>query len=270
MEAVEKHYDERSGKYEAARKNLALRICDAITWKYLEPLVPSDPSSLVLDAGGGTGVWAIPMAKKGCRVVLLDISEKMLKIARERVVMEGLQDRVEIRKADMRKLDYPDETFDFILCEHALFLFEQPNQVVAELARALKREALIMLSAQNRLVQTLAHLPDSPIENPDILSLACKILSRREYDMLSKESSIKIFSLTPTEFKSLLEDNRLQVERLFCKIASIPLRFSPKFFMRTDVPKELESDILQLELAFSEQPDAAPLGAHLQAIARKK
>jgi len=270
MGAIEKHYDEKSAKYDNVRQSLVFRIYDAITWKYLEPLVPTDPNSLVLDAGGGTGVWTVPMAKKGCRVVLLDISEKMLEIARERIAREGLQDRVDVRKADMRKLDYPDETFDFILCEHVLFLFEKPSRVVAELARILKRGARMMLSAQNRLVQTLAHLPDDPTENPDILSLATRILSRQEYDMLSKDRSIKIFSVTPTELRSLLENNGLHVERVFCKIASTPLRFSQKFFMGTDVPEELESDILQLELAFSEQPGAASLGAHLQAIARKK
>ena len=83
-----------------------------------------------------------------------------------------------------------------------------------------------MLSAQNRLVQTLAHLPDDPTKNPDILSLANRILSRQDFDMLSKDLSIKIFSVTPSELRGLLEDNGLQVERIFCKIASMPLRFS--------------------------------------------
>jgi ubiquinone/menaquinone biosynthesis C-methylase UbiE len=31
--------------------------------------------ALVLDAGGGTGRWAVRMAIKGCRVVLMDSSD---------------------------------------------------------------------------------------------------------------------------------------------------------------------------------------------------
>jgi len=270
MEVIESHYDEKSTKYDDVRKCLAFKIYDAITWKYLAPLVPSNPDNLVLDAGGGTGVWAIQMAKKGCSVVLVDISQKMLDIAERKIAEEGLQDRVEVRKSDMTKLDFPDETFDLVLSEHTLFLFEQPGPVIAELTRVLKRNHPIILSAQNRLVQTLAHLPDNPMENPSIVTLANQILHKENYDMLSKESNIKIFSLTPREFQDLLENNGLLVKRIICKVATIPLRFFPKFFMRTDTPQEIESDILKLELSFSEQPSATALGAHLQATAYKK
>jgi ubiquinone/menaquinone biosynthesis C-methylase UbiE len=51
---------------------LYYKIYDAITWKYIEPYVPIDPDALVLDAGGGTGRWAIRMARKGCKVILVD------------------------------------------------------------------------------------------------------------------------------------------------------------------------------------------------------
>ena len=98
MEAVETHYDKKADSYESIRQSLFFRVYDAITWKYLEPYVPSSSSSLVLDAGGGTGRWAIPMAKKGCKVILLDISEKMLNVARQRVEVERLEGRIEIRK----------------------------------------------------------------------------------------------------------------------------------------------------------------------------
>ncbi len=267
--AIEAHYDKKSESYESVRQSLAFRIYDAITWKYLEPYVPSCQNSLVLDACGGTGRWAVPMAKKGCKVVLLDISEKMLEIAKEKVSAEGLLGQVEVRRADVRNLDYPDETFELILLEHTLFLFDQPDQVVAELVRVLKTDAPIVLSAQNRLVQALAHLPADPTENPEILRKTINILRKQERDLLSQESHIKIHSMTPDEFRNLLERSGLNVEKIVCKIATIPLRFMPQFFMRKDVPEKVVEEILQLELAFSESPDALAFGAHLQAIARK-
>ncbi|HML04070.1 MAG TPA: class I SAM-dependent methyltransferase [Candidatus Bathyarchaeia archaeon] len=133
MEAVETYYDRKSNSYESVLKSLVFRVYDAITWKYLEPHVPASADSLVLDAGGGNGRWTIPMAKKGCRVVLVDISEGMLNVARQRVAAEGLEDRIEISKGDIRKLDYPDETFDFVFSDHTLFLFEDKDEVVREL-----------------------------------------------------------------------------------------------------------------------------------------
>ena len=266
---IESHYDNKSETYESVRQSLVFRVYDAITWKYLEPLVPSRSNSLVLDAGGGTGRWTVPMAKKGCKVVLLDISEKMLKITREKVDAKGLLDRVEIRKADMRNLDYPDETFDLVLSDHTLFLFDQPDRVITEFVRVLKHGSPIVVSAQNRLVQTLAHLPDDPTGNPEISVKALNIFHKQEHDLLAKEPPIKIYSLTPDEFRTLLERNGLHVERIICKLVTMPLRFMPQFFMRTDISEEVIADILQLELAFSERPDTVALGAHLQAIARK-
>lgn len=210
------------------------------------------------------------MAKKGCKVILVDISGKMLSVARQRVETEGLVDRIEVQKSDMRRLDYPDDTFDLVLSDHTLFLFDQPDQMVGELVRVLRRGAPIVISAQNRLVQTLAHLPDDPTANPEILQKAYKVLHRQEHSMLSQDPPIKIHTLTPDEFRDLLERNGLSVERMVCKGASMPLRFTPQFLMKTDIPDEIVASILQLELAFSEQLDTIALGGHIQAIARKK
>jgi ubiquinone/menaquinone biosynthesis C-methylase UbiE len=270
MDAVENYYDKKSESYESIRRSLVFRVYDAITWKYLEPYVPTNTDSLVLDAGGGNGRWTIPIAKKGCKVMLVDISEGMLNIAKQRVKAEGLEDMIEIRKGDVRKLDHPDETFDLVFSDHTLFLFEQPDEVVSELARVLKPDAPIILSAQNRLVQTLAHLPDDPTANPEILQKAYKVLHRQEHSMLPQEPPIKIHTLTPDEFRNLLERNGLNVERMVCKLATMPLRLNPQFMMKTNTPEEIVSSVLELELAFSECPDAVALGGHIQAIARKK
>jgi ubiquinone/menaquinone biosynthesis C-methylase UbiE len=51
---------------------------DKITWRYIEPYLPK--KGLILDAGGGTGKWAIPMAERGLKVVIYDISKEMLEI----------------------------------------------------------------------------------------------------------------------------------------------------------------------------------------------
>ena len=41
-------------------------IYDRLTWRYIEPFLPR--TGVVLDAGGGTGKWSIPIAKKGLKV----------------------------------------------------------------------------------------------------------------------------------------------------------------------------------------------------------
>jgi len=148
---TEDYYDEKSTTYDALFNMLYYRIYDTITWKYIEPYLPKSPSAIVLDAAGGTGRWTIRMAQTGCKVVLIDNSEGMLKAAAEKTKTEGLQDRITIRKVDITKTDYPDETFDLILCEHALFLFRNPTILLKELRRVLKRQATDNLSTKQVL-----------------------------------------------------------------------------------------------------------------------
>jgi len=88
MKDVKSYYNEQSEGYDQIFDTLYFKVYDAVTWRYLEPYVPTDPKALVLDAGGGTGRWAIRMARKGCKVVLMDASEGMLKIAAN-IIEEG-------------------------------------------------------------------------------------------------------------------------------------------------------------------------------------
>lgn len=267
MATIESYYDKKSPNYDAGFDTLLFKVYDAITWRYLEPYVPSSPNALVLDAGGGTGRWAVRMARKGCRVVLLDISDGMLNVAREKTTSEGLQHLINIKKGDIRKLTYSEEAFDMVLCEHALFLFKDQDLIIKELVRVLKKKAPIVISAQNRYVQSLAHLPDDPI--PEKVVQALNILSGVEHDAMTPDGSVEINSLTPNEFHTLLERNGLRIEKIICKGVTTPLRFAPQFVMKKEYSKEVFDKILQLELAFCERQDALALAAHLQAIAYK-
>jgi ubiquinone/menaquinone biosynthesis C-methylase UbiE len=246
---------------------LYYKIYDAITWKYIEPYVPIDPDALVLDAEGGTGRWAIRIARKGCKVVLVDISEGMLKIAAEKVKKEGLQNKITIKEGDITKTGYADETFDMILCEHALFLFKEPEIVIKELKRILKRKARLIISVHNRYVQSLVSLPEKP--SLDKVDDALSILLRKKYGSMTENGKVKIYTWTPDEFRTMLERNGLHVEKIVGKGVTMPLRISKELFMKKDYPDDLFNKLLQFELTLCEKPDALALAGHLQAIAYK-
>lgn len=91
------------------------RIYDELTWRCIEPYLP--PTGLVLDAGSGTGKWAIPIAERGLKVVLLDISAGMLEVARRKIQERGLEGRVSLVQGDIHEMDFPDRHFDFVLAE---------------------------------------------------------------------------------------------------------------------------------------------------------
>ncbi len=267
MEEVKSYYNKRSESYDEIFNTLYFKVYDAITWKYLEPYVPTDPNTLVLDAGGGTGRWAVRMARKGCKVVLIDSSEGMLKSATKRVKEEGLQHKIDVRKGDIAETDYANETFDMILCEHALFLFKEPDIVIKELKRILKKKSPLIISAQNRYVQSLSSLSGKP--SVDNVDRAFKVLVSEEHECMTEDGKVKIYTWTPEELRTMLERNGLHVEKIVGKVVTMPLRIKKEIYLKKKYPEDLFNKIFQFELTLCEKPGALALAGHLQAIAYK-
>jgi ubiquinone/menaquinone biosynthesis C-methylase UbiE len=268
MSDVESYYNVKAPVYDRALESIYFRIYDAITYNYLEPYIPSNPTAFVLDAGGGTGKWAIRIARKGCNVALIDLSQEMLNVAKKKIHEEKLEGHVDIRKGDITKLDYANETFDLVFCEHTLFLFKEPHIVIKELVRVLKKNAPLIVSAQNRYVQALARLPETSPE-PEILRKAVNILTGVEHDFMTPDKKVEIHSVTPGEFRTLLERNGLNVKKIVPKLVAFPLRFSVKYVMEKEHSEETFRRWLEFELALTEKEDALALGSHMQAIAYK-
>jgi len=265
LDDIAQYYDAVSKDYDDVFGMLIYRLLDSVTWRFLEPYLPTRPDALVLDAGGGTGRWAACMAGKGCRVVLMDASEGMLNVASKRIEKEGLQDRVTIRKGGMTATSYASESFDLILCEHALFLLDNPDTVLAEFMRVLKKGGRLVVSVHNRYVQVLCRLETPKIEDMDN---ALKVLHGQKLDSMTQDGRVNIHTYTPDEFRTLLERNGFLVEKMVGKGMSMPIRISKDLFTK-DCSEELFGRILEFEFALCERQDALALAGHLQAIARK-
>jgi ubiquinone/menaquinone biosynthesis C-methylase UbiE len=155
-----------------------------------------------------------------------------------------------------------------VLCEHALFLFEEPDVVVKELSRVLKKKAPLIISAQNRYVQSLSSIAEKP--NEDNISRAMKLLISEEREGMTKDGKVKVYTWTPRELQAILERNGLNVEKIIGKLATMPLRIKPDMYLKKKYSEDLFNKILQFELALCEKPDALALAGHLQAIAFKR
>jgi ubiquinone/menaquinone biosynthesis C-methylase UbiE len=267
MDEIETYYDERSKGYDEIFGILIFRVLDTITWKYLAPYVPTNPDALVLDAGGGTGRWTVLIAGKGCKVVLIDASEGMLKIAAKKIGEEGLRRKIIIKKGDITQTGYANETFDMIFSEQTFFLFKEPDVLLKELYRVLKKKGRLVISAHNRYVQSLASLSENP--TLDDVDNACKLWLRERYSCMTVEGKVKIYTWTPGEFREMLERNGFHVEKIMGKGMTMPLRISKDMFMKKEYSGDLFNRILQLELPLCERPDALALAGHLQAIVYK-
>lgn len=97
------------------------------------------PDSRVLVVGCGIGSTPCHLASKyGCRVMAIDLSDKMVEWTARRVRESKLQDRVECRVADAQALPFDDATFDAVICESVNAFIPDRPKAMAEYVRVLR------------------------------------------------------------------------------------------------------------------------------------
>ena len=125
----------------------------AVLWEDMLGEIPglSSGGLRVLDAGGGSGHLAVPLAALGNTVVLTDPSEEMLAMAAERAREGGVADAVRLVRAAIQELDgMLDERFDVVTCHAVLEWLADPAAAVAALVPLLKPDGRLSLMFYNR------------------------------------------------------------------------------------------------------------------------
>jgi len=74
----------------------------------------------ILDVGCGIGAPAVRIAKRhGCEVTGVNISREQVRQGRQMIDESWMSERVKIARGDARALDFPDSSFDAIVCLEA-------------------------------------------------------------------------------------------------------------------------------------------------------
>ncbi len=76
----------------------------------------------ILDAGCGSGFLSRLLAKtlSDVQIVGLDADEKMLSLAEQMLLRDGLREQVTLQKGDTYHLPFADETFDLVTSQTLL------------------------------------------------------------------------------------------------------------------------------------------------------
>ena len=140
--------------YEAIAENYATTVdSKAIYVHYERPallsLLPEVNGKRVLDAGCGPGSYAEWFVRHGAKVIALDISSKMVQLARKR-----LGGTAEVRQADLTNpLDFlEDESIDIIWCPLVLHYIKEWDSVFTEFSRILGQSGLLIFSIHHPLM----------------------------------------------------------------------------------------------------------------------
>lgn len=123
----------------------------------------------VIDVGCGFGATNLVLAEKlvGSEVVGVDLSEPLLRLARQAAAEADLGERVRFEKADVQQIPYPDGTFDAAINVNMVHLVEDPVGMLDEIERVLapggflfvadlRRSWLGLLEGEIRSALTLA------------------------------------------------------------------------------------------------------------------
>lgn len=103
-----------------------------------EILLPSN--SRVLDLGTGPGTLPILIAERfpDARTIGIDLSEKMIEIATKSKKQSSATDRIEFKIMNAAKLDFDNNSFDFIISTGSMHHWRDPAAVINEIYRCLK------------------------------------------------------------------------------------------------------------------------------------
>ncbi len=139
-EKIQKEYARLAQKYDEH-----WRVYLEATHKHAMEMLEPEKSDRILDASAGTGLLAGMIRRQvPCELSLIDISDEMLSVARNRLANDPF---TRIRKMDVHALDYPDAYFSKIVCLNSFHFYENPEKVLSEFSRVLKKSGKLVMVA---------------------------------------------------------------------------------------------------------------------------
>ncbi len=109
------------------------------------------PGMRVLDVASGKGESALSLAQTfGCEVVGIDFGAENVRQASVRAMESTVGRLVSFRQGDAEKIDFPEATFDAIICECAFCTFPDKRAAASEFVRVLKQGGRVGMSDLTR------------------------------------------------------------------------------------------------------------------------
>jgi SAM-dependent methyltransferase len=214
----------------------------------------------VLDLGGGTGGFAVPLAELGHSVTVVDPSPDSLAALERRAAETGTEHLVRGVQGDATDVVelIGAGSVDLVLCHSVLEVVDDPSDALSAVAAVLRPGGLVSLLAANRVAAVVARVAVGR------LSQARHLLADPQGSAGDGDSLARRFTLP--QLHGLLAEADLGVRsshgiRIFADAAPAAL---------LDVDPQAVADLVALERAAADDPTYIAVATQLHVLAERR
>lgn len=231
------------------------RIRQAILWEALDKIITTLPERAlsVLDAGGGGGQTGCELAARGHRVLLCDLSAKMLAQAQLLADKMMVRDRMQFRQMSAQQIgQHLDKPVDLILLHAVLEWVAEPQALLTTLYDTLQPGGVLSLMFYNLHGLTMRMLT---LGNFGYLRAG---LRKRKKKTLSPD-----YPRNPDEVYGWLQDCGFVIEE------RTGIRVFHDYLRDKNYQTERFDDVLAMEKRYCQQEPFLSLGRYIHVTARR-
>lgn len=258
---MQKYHDRVAPRYDHSYDDAFWQWHDALTWDYLKPHLPRDISDELVDLGCGTGKWAARLIKTGYAVMCVDISQRMLDQARNKIEAQDGAARATFVRADLADLSalHAGRYALAIALGDPIGCSASPPRAMKQIRRILKPDGVLIATFDNRLAGV-----DYYLERGDPRELS-RFLRTGKTHWLTKEKQeqFPIVTFGPRDAVKLVESAGFEVLDLIGKTV-LPMRHH-RHLLETQQARRAWAGI---EKRLCRNPDAIGRASHLQLTCR--
>jgi SAM-dependent methyltransferase len=222
----------------------------------------------ILDVGGGTGAYSFWLCEMGHRLILIDVSEEHIRLAKAANAERG-RPLLDIRQGDARELGY-DEAFDVVLNMGPMYHLQdraERESVLRRCFRALRPKGVLFCSYISRFASLLDGYRSGYIRDPVFQRLVEKDLVSGEH---APPADDRYFTEAFFHHPRQIRDELVSAGFSVMSVHSV----EGPFWLLRDLEEYLSNDrdrtvLLRCLERVSEEATIAGASAHLLSISQK-
>jgi ubiquinone/menaquinone biosynthesis C-methylase UbiE len=265
---IREHYEivAEAERLERAESEIEKVRTQELLRRYLPP-----PPAVILDVGGGAGVYAFWLARRGYQVHLIDGTPRHISQAEAAAQQTGGPPLASIKLGDARQLEHQDSSVDGILLLGPLYhLTERNDRALAlrEALRVLRPGGVLFAAAINRFASMFDALLENLVDDPEFAPIYEQDMRYGQHR--NPTGNPKYFTTAFFHHPQELSDEIANAGFRFEALLAIegPVRIMDDFPQQWSKP-ELRERLLRLTRLTEAEPTLWGVSAHMMAIGKK-